>query len=245
MSTRKKVMIVGAGTIGARHAQAMARVKAPIDLDIVDPLPQARQHALSLLAAAGGLHGGSMREYERLDDLEDAPDLAIIATNSRERPAATRAIVALGTRLLILEKVLFTRLSDYDAIDRLFADSGISAWVNCVNGAYPRYERVKELIGNSPFHYCVEGTAWGLCCNLIHYLDEFCTLSGQKHLQLNSAGLEPVVVQSKRSGYVEFFGRISGDTAARTKFTAICHQGADWSRTITIDLGDRCLTISN
>ena len=237
--------MVGAGAIGGRHAQAMARVTAPIDLDIIDPVPQARQRAVSLLGEAGGLRAGSLRMFERLSDLDDAPDLAIIATNSRERPDAIRTAVALGARSLILEKVLFTRLSDYDAIDDLLGDAGIPAWVNCVNNAYPRSGRLKELIGGSPFHYQVEGTGWGLGCNLIHYLDEFANLSGKCEITLSSAGLEPTVTQAKRAGYVEFFGRISGETALPTKFTAICQQGADWSRTITIDAGDRYLTIAH
>jgi len=245
MTARRRVALVGAGVIGGRHAQAMARVNAPIDLDIVEPQPQARRRAQALLADAGGLRDGSVRVFDTLDDVDATADLAIVATNSRERPAAIRTLVASGARALILEKVLFTRLSDYDAIDRLLADAAVPAWVNCVQNAYPRSARIKELIGSAPFHYCVEGTGWGLGCNLIHYLDEFASLSGQREIRLSSAALDLVVAPAKRPGYVEFFGRISGETPSQTKFTAICLNGSDWSRTITIDLGDRRLTVSH
>jgi Oxidoreductase family, NAD-binding Rossmann fold len=247
MVARRRVVLVGAGNIGARHAQAMARVSAPIDLDIVDLQPQARRRAQSLLAESGGLNAGAVREFERLDDIDDAPDLAIIATNSRERPAAVRAAVARGARSLILEKVLFTRLSDYDAIDPLLADGGVSAWVNCVNGTFPCSDRLAEFVDGSPFHYCVEGTGWSLGCNLIHFLDEFSSLSGRKEIKLSTAELDPIMAPAKRSGYVEFFGRISGETETGAKFAAICQDGAEADRTwtVTIDTGGGSLTVSS
>jgi hypothetical protein len=247
MTARQRVTLIGAGAIGGRHAQAMARVTSPIDLDIVDPLPQARRRAMSLLAEAGGLRNGSVREFARLDEVDAEPDLGIVATHSRERPAAIREAVALGARSLILEKVLFTRLSDYDAFDDLLADAGIRTWVNCVNNTFPRSDCLKEFVGDLPFHYRVEGRGWGLGCNLIHYLDEFSNLSGRKQIKLNAAALEPVLAQSKRSGYVEFFGCISGETSVQSRFTAICQDGSEADRawTITIDTGDRNLTVSS
>ncbi len=236
--------MVGAGRIGGRHAEAMARVTTAVDLDIVDPQPQARRRAVLLLEEAGGLHEGSVREFSCLNDLKAAPDLAIIATSSRERPDAIRAVVALGARSLILEKVLFTRLADYDAIDGLLADTGITAWVNCGNNSLPGFGRLKELVGDLQFDYRIEGTGWGLGCNLIHYLDEFTSLSSQREIRLNATELEPTVIEAKRPGYVEFFGRVSGNTTTPTTFTAICRNGSGSGWTVTIDLGDRRVLLS-
>ena len=244
MGGRHRVAVVGAGAIGGRHTQAMARVAGPIDIDIVDPMPAARQRAASLLSEASGRQDGSVRAFERLEDLREAPDVAIVATNSRERPDAIRKLVALGARSLILEKVLFTRLRDHDEIDGLLAKAGVRAWVNCPRSAYPRAARLKELIGGAPFHYRVEGQGWGLGCNLIHHLHEFSSLSQQDELMLDASALELSAPQSRRSGYVEFFGRVAAETPGGTRFTAICTDGAPSVRTVTIDLGDRRLTLS-
>ncbi|MEA2978775.1 MAG: hypothetical protein QOF09_598 [Alphaproteobacteria bacterium] len=244
MGGRHRVAVVGAGAIGGRHAQAMARVGRPIDIDIVDPLPAARQRAVTLLSEASGRRDGSVQAFERLEDLGEVPDLAIVATNSRERPDAIRKLVAHGARALILEKVLFTRLRDHDEIDGLLAKAGVRAWVNCPRNAYPRAARLKQLVGGEPFHYRVEGQGWGLGCNLIHHLHEFSSLSQQDELTLDTSALEMSVPPSRRSGYVEFFGRVAAEMPGGTRLTAICTDGAPGLRTVTIDLGDRRLTLS-
>lgn len=240
----KRVLLVGAGTIGGRHAQAMARVTTSINFEIVDPVGEARERAIGLLNSAGGLPKGSVTEYASLANVATGPDLAIVATNSRERPAAIKALLALNAKAMILEKVLFTRLSDHDEVDRLLKQSNTPAWVNCPRVAYPRVGRLRELIGGKRFHYRVEGMDWGLACNLVHHLEEFSNLSGEADVRLSGTGLDGRISPSKRPGYVEFFGKISGKTAKQSQFTAISHQGSAGPRTVVIDQGDLRITLS-
>jgi GFO/IDH/MocA oxidoreductase family protein len=244
VSDRSRIVVVGAGAIGARHVQAMARVTARIDLDIVDPVPAARHRAEAPLVETGGLRHGRVRGVDRIEQIDGAPDLAIVATNSRERPDAVRALIARGARAMILEKVLFTSLADHDAIDGLLAEAGVGAWVNCPRAAFPRAARLKELVGGGPVHYRVEGEGWGLGCNLIHHLHEFWSLSGGGAVELDPSGLEPEIASSKRAGYVEFFGRMSGRSADSATFAATCVPGAASRRTVRIDAGDSQLTLS-
>lgn len=244
LSDRYRVAVVGAGAIGARHVQAMARVTRRVDLDIVDPLPQARAGAASLLESAGGLRDGRLRMFDRLDRLDEAPDLAIVATNARQRPDAIRMLVSLKTPAMVLEKVLFTRLSDHDEFDRVLTDAGIRSWVNCPRGAYPRTARLRELIDREPFEYRVEGQGWGLGCNLIHHLHEFCSLSREDDLQLDASSLLPAIAPSRRPGYIEFFGRIGGRTAQGNAFEATCTYGPAGPRSVCVLLADRRLTLS-
>ena len=241
---RYRVAVVGVGVIGARHVQAMAGVTVPIDLDIVDPVPEARVRANTFLDAMGGLVDGQVREFSRIEDLAAAPDLAIVATASRERASAVTALVAAGAQKLILEKVLFTRLSDYDSIDALLATTDVRAWVNCPRRSYPRARRLLDLIDGARFDYRVEGRGWGLACNLVHHLDEFANLCGQAEVTLDTSALDESVVSAKRVGYIEFFGKISGETAMLNRFDAICSEGPASGRTVSIQTEDVCLTIS-
>jgi len=241
---RHRVAVVGAGAIGARHVQAMARVRGPVDLDIVDPSAEARQRARRLLSEDGDLANGTVREFLRIEDADAAPDLAIIATTSRDRPAAIRDSVAKGVPALILEKVLFTRLSEYDEAEALFARAGVDAWVNCPRRSYPRAQRLADLIGDAGFSYRVEGQGWGLACNLVHHLDEFDYLSGGAATSLDTNELDPVVANAKRPGFVEFFGHVTGAASVQRRFDAICTEGEPGPRTVSIDCGDMHLAIS-
>ncbi len=244
MKQRSRIAVIGAGAIGARHMQAMASVSAPVDLDVVDPISQARHRAIATLNDAGGLTSGTVREFGRIEDLDAAPDLVIVATASRERPQAVTAVVGLGARSLILEKVLFTRLADYDAIDELFACTGVQAWVNCPRRAYPRAARLTELIDGAPFSYRVEGQGWGLACNFVHHLDEFANLAGCDDISLDTAGLDDAIASTKRDGYIEFFGSLSGASRRGHRLVARCTAGPNSGRTVSIEFGEKCLTIS-
>jgi len=245
MTTRHRVAVVGAGAIGARHAQAMARASGCVDLDIIDPSSEARQRARVRLLEDGGLADGTVREFSSIEDADVAPDLAIIATTSRDRLPAIREVVAKGTRALILEKVLFTRLEEYDEAAELFSRAGIEAWVNCPRRRYPGAGRLAELIGEADFSYRVEGQGWGLACNLVHHLDELDYLAGGVEPSLDTKQLEPVVAKSKRSGFVEFFGHVVGMAHPRTKFDAVCTQGPAGPRTVSIETQDMRLSISD
>jgi hypothetical protein len=244
MKERGRISVIGAGAIGMRHIQAMAAFAAPIDVDIVDPLPQARGRALALLAEAGGLAVGVVREFSQIEDLDAAPDIAIVATASGERPQAVRAAVARGARALILEKVLFTRLADYDEIDALLVRADVSAWVNCPRRAYPRAARLAELVDGGPFSYRVEGQGWGLACNLVHHLDEFAGLAGGEDIVLDVAKLDDAIAPAKREGYVEFSGEVAGANGRGDRLVARCTVGPATGRTVEIASGDTRLTIT-
>lgn len=238
-----KVAVVGAGAIGTRHIQAMARIDGDLAVFVVDPAPAARAEAIGLLDQVGGLRGGRLVESDRIDGLVTVPDVAIVATNSRERPDVVRALLDLGVRKLILEKVLFTRLADYDDVGRSLAATGAEAWVNCPRRSYPASTQLRSLIDGQPFDYRVEGAGWGLGCNAIHHLDEYDMLSGAAALTLSARQLEPCVVDAKRAGYVEFFGALEGKSSAG-RFSAVCTQGAPGDRLVTIETGASTVVIS-
>jgi hypothetical protein len=185
-----------------------------------------------------------VREFLRIEDADAAPDLAIIATTSRDRLSAIRQAVAKGARALILEKVLFARLDEYDDAATLFSAAGIDVWVNCPRRRYPRVQRLIDLIGDADFSYRVAGQGWGLGCNLVHHLDELDYLAGGVETFLDTHQLEPVVARSKRPGFIEFFGRVVGTAAPKAQFDAVCTDGPAQPRIVSIKLEDKQLAIS-
>jgi hypothetical protein len=238
-----QIAIVGAGALGARHLQALARLDRPLSVDLIDPAVEARTRARTLLDQVGGLKNGAVRDHADLTTLSAAPDLAIVATNARERMPVVAALLVAGVGRLVLEKVLFTRPADYDDIDARVARSGAKVWVNCVRRSYGRAADLLRLVGGKPFDYRVEGAGWGLGCNVIHHLDEYDMLSGSAALTLSGEKLAPGTVAAKRAGYVEFFGALKGKSSAG-RFSAVCTDGAPGDRLVTIETDARTVVIS-
>jgi len=238
-----RVAIVGTGSIGVRHLQGLARCERVTKLDIVDKSKLARERAADSLAEIAGRKWEEVTFHADISTLS-APNIAIVATNARERAGAVSALVDIGARLFVLEKVLFTKLSDYDVIGRLFAERRISAWVNCGRRAYPRAGVIKDALNGRPFQYQVAGQGWGLACNAIHHIDEVAMLSGQTDIKLTTDELAPGSIPAKREGYVEFIGKISGSLQGGSSFDAACTAGQASDRTVTITCDGMQLSVS-
>ena len=236
-----RVAVIGVGSFGARHLQGLARIDRPLHVDVVDPSEASRKRAAALLAEVGGLRGGTCAMHGDLSMLSEAPDLAIVATAARERPQAVRDVVSLGTRRMILEKVLFTRLADYDEVAGLFERRRLQVWVNCARRAYPRAAALKQLVAGRPIRYTVTGAGWGLASNVIHHLDEFSMLCGHVDIEVSAEGLSSRLTEAKRPGYVEFFGSLQSRAPDGSRFIAVCTEGAEsvpGDREITIETDD-------
>ena len=232
-----RISIVGAGSIGSRHLQALARLTRPLAVEVADPLVAARAKAAAALAEVGGLKNGQVRFVADVSEFAAVPDVAIVATNARERRCAIEALVEYGTRRLILEKVLFTKVADYDAIESLLTRSAVEAWVNCGRRMFPFADRLNALVDGRPVRYRVEGAGWGLGCNLIHFLDELSVLSGRLDLTYAMAGISGIV-PAKREGYIEFVGSLDVVAGDGSSLSAVSRDGTPGARLISIEAGD-------
>jgi len=170
--------------------------------------------------------------------------LAIVATNSAERLPIVTSLVKAGTRRLILEKVLFTRLEDYEVAEDMFIRTGASVWVNCGRRFSPRARYVAQMLDGKTFDYSVQGAGWGLGCNVVHHLDEFAMLAGCDDIVLSGEALDRETIPSKRAGYIEFTGTLSGASANGCSFSAYCAPGQFSGRDVTIATEGLSLRIS-
>ena len=226
----KTVLIIGAGQLGSRHLQGLSACDQPLAIHLLDPSPQSLARAQARFAEmAGATMRHRLHEAASVAQLPRQIDLAISATTANTRLASLRAVLDHATITdLVLEKVLFQRLADYDAAQALLANCGSRAWVNCPRRLFPGYIALRNFFGHErPALMQVSGANWGLGCNGIHFTDLFQYLSGDSNLQYETTLLDASTHDSKRPGYHEFSGTLVGRSAASMVELQCSLQGSD------------------
>jgi predicted dehydrogenase len=125
---------------------------------------------------------------------------------------------AADVRHLVLEKVLFQRPDDYDTVAALVAARGASAWVNCPRRLWPHYRALREE-ARGPVHVSVTGSDWGLACNAVHFIDLAAWLGGDDEWRFATAALDAGTRPSRRAGYLEVTGTLTGTSANGSRVT--------------------------
>lgn len=210
------VAIIGAGNLGSRHLQALALTKIPLCVEVVDSAEES--------LAIAKKRWEEMPENPLIEDIVFGADLGvlspeldvvIVATSSAPRRAIVETLLTIRkVKYLILEKVLFQRLKDYDEIQALLDRRGGKAWINCGRRSLKFYRSLAEMMRqNSRVDMTVSGANWGLGCNSIHMLDIYAVLSGQNQFGVDVSSLDQGWIESKRNGYIEFTGTLRVQSA--------------------------------
>lgn len=226
----RRAILVGAGAIGRRHLQALAATGAAPEVHVVEPDPVARGAAPD---AAGGL------VVTVGADAAEAPagsDLLIVATTAAVRRAALEAALAhTAPRVVLLEKILFQTRRDLADVAAMLAARGIAAFVNCGRRGFPGYDAVRADIAGRPLTaFTVEGAGWGLCSNLVHFLDLAEHLTGETVTALSGAALDPGILTAKRPGCVEMTGRVTGRLSGGGAVSIACDAAAPRAPVVTL-----------
>lgn len=243
---RRSILIIGAGQIGSRHLQALALLKEPCYFYLVDPnetnLLTARQRFESV--AGYDRHQTSLcSSIQKLSS--DKFDLAIIATTADNRAQVIQSLLQTNeVAYLILEKVLFQALNDYASIEDLLQKYNTQAFVNCPRRMYDFYKEVKTSITpGTPVQMEIIGNNWGLACNGIHFIDLFNFLTGEEIFRWQN-NLQNEIIKSKRSGYIEIAGNITGYSSRGNSLSLTCYKEGPPNISVRISTQRLRLTIS-
>lgn len=165
--------------------------------------------------SVAGIGEKTIKYVKSIDELPEILDLVIVATGAKPRATIVKSLLAHSSvRYMILEKVLFTKLSDYDEIGTLINDKGVICWVNCPRRMFGSYSFIKNNLDYSePIKMEYIGREWGLCCNSMHFIDVFMFLTQEDDFIINADGLESKIYESKRAGYIEMNGTLLIKTA--------------------------------
>lgn len=226
----KKIGLIGCGALGSRHLQALGLVQSPLQIFCMDPTPESRQIAEQRFAEVdGGQH--TLKLCAELSAFPEQLDLVIVATNANVRRRVVEDLLAEHqVQYLVLEKVLFQALEDFDRVGKLLREKKVQCYVNHPFRMYDFYARLKpELSGSGPIYIQAAGNNWGMACSGMHLVDLFAYLTGRDDVQVDVSELEAKEYHSKRPGFEEVQGRLrlsngAGDAMDMISFAGD-HQG--------------------
>lgn len=247
----KKVLLIGAGQLGSRHLQGIARSEEPLSVTVVEPFALNLETAIDRFKEIEGHQKHSFVTHNDLAAVQHTSfDIAIIATNADVRAQITMNLLErLDVPYIIFEKVVFQSTKQFDQVLDKLQKKGIHSWVNCPRRHCDYYVQLKKKVrAQGSVKINVTGVEWGLACNSVHFIDLLFFLSGESEIMLTENNLIHKVFSSKRSGFIEFFGSFSGETPMGSSISLNCSRKASDDENpyqkITISLDDFALLIS-
>lgn len=215
------IALIGAGKLGIRHFEAILKCKESIKLYVVDTSDISIKKVKEVLET---FEHGKIEDViisSSIIDLPEFIDVAIIATSSSVRAQIINNLVMKKkVRYLVLEKILFQKIEDYKKIDNLLCKYNIKTWVNCPRRMMSGHKKIRELFKDEKINQVViQGGNWGLGCNSIHMIDLIDFFTGlNQGLICNGKLIDKEIIDSKRDGFFEFTGTLTGKINNSTSF---------------------------
>ncbi len=239
---KKNILVVGFGSMGCRHAQALLTNKAEFDVHILEPL---QENITNNLARIGAVIT-DCKWYSSIDEIKDV-DLAIVATSSGPRYSIVKALLEKGIKYFLLEKIVFQSKQQFNEILATVEKNKAVVYCNFVNRYFPVYNEIHDLISKNNYvtDVTIYGNAFGLGCNAIHYVDLFQYLTGDNEVKILNSGLEQLNSENRRgSEYKEFVGVIKIQNTKKENLTIISEKDFTGGIVITIKCNNNTFILS-
>lgn len=208
------IALVGAGNIGSRHLQGLARSRFKATIHVVEPDAEARSRAAARVLEVAPAETLAFHYHANLADLPRHLDLVLLTTGAGPRRALTEALLAaheIGA--IVFEKFLFQSIEDHLRVGEALATRGIKAWVNTPRRYWPPYRQLaEELQDSGPLTMIVaHDPRHGLATNAIHLVDLLAFLAGpERAYRLSGRELQIDREASRHAGTIEFSGNLFG-----------------------------------
>lgn len=240
------VAIIGAGQLGSRHLQGLKGAASPLAITVMDSSNDSLQISKERYEAIPCVGEKTIEYVTAIQDLPSELDLVIVATGSKPRAAIVKSLLNHATvKYLVLEKVLFPVLGEYQEIATLLKEKQVRCWVNCPRRMYGMFKHIKETIDlTKPLYMTNADENWGLCCNAIHMIDLFMYLTEEKEYTIETRWLNDVIEDSKRGGYIEMTGTLKIKTPQGNELTLISENDFTGEKNFLIENGDDLYTVT-
>lgn len=205
---KKRILIVGFGAMGCRHAQSFLDKKEDYDVHILEPSDKNIKQNIKRINAKKS----DFTWYKNIDNIP-LLDIVIVATSSFPRFEIVKTLLVMGYRKFLLEKIVFQSEKQFIKIIDMIEKSDSVAYCNFANRYFVAYNDIKKQLNRSAekININVRGGAFelGLGCVAIHYVDIFQYLTNNNEIQLTKFDLQLLEGENRRGSiYKEFYGMI-------------------------------------
>tara|TARA_B100000963_G_scaffold357109_1_gene378582 strand:+ start:446 stop:1399 length:954 start_codon:yes stop_codon:yes gene_type:complete len=203
---KRKILIVGFGSMGCRHAQSFLNRENDYEIHILEPYSDNIEKNLNLI-------NSRRNDFIWHKNINHLPilDIAIVATSSNPRFEIVKSLINLGYKKILLEKVVFQSEKQFNVIIKMINEAKAVIYCNFVNRYFKAYNNIKKQLNqkNEKVSIDVHGGPFGLGCNAIHYIDIFQYLLNEDVVKLKKCNLHLFKNGNKRGSiYKEFYGEI-------------------------------------
>jgi predicted dehydrogenase len=203
------IAIIGAGQLGSRYLQGVKLALLNYHIYVVDPNKNALIQAKKRYKSFDGTESNELTCTTNMKNLPKNLTICIISTTSDIRKQVLFDLLQIvNVKYMVLEKVVFQKVEDFEQVKELFRNKNIKSWVNLPRRTFPVYKEIKKKIQNQILNIKVSGNNWGLASNSIHMIDIFVFLTGQNNLKFDIKNLSRTKLLSKRKGYQELKGEL-------------------------------------
>lgn len=203
-----KILIIGAGRMGVRHAMGVLKSHSVQSLTLTDISIEALQHANTSLS---NNNSNVNVFFETPDKLVGSFDVIIIASTAKDRLSIIKKALLFKPKYMLIEKPLEQSYKQVVELTQHLSGSNTTVNVNLNMRMYPFVKDLKENINQLPQfqglkHINYSGGALGIGANGIHYLDLIFYLLDADEAKIISASIDEVLIKSGRGSDFGDFG---------------------------------------
>ncbi len=205
---KNNILIIGFGNIGQRHFQSFYNLNKKFNIFIID---KKIKKTLSLIKSQYNNNKKiNVKVFDNLNKLKKKSFfLSIIATNSDVRYFIFKKLInQCKSKHIILEKVLFKNLNEFNRCIKFIENYSKKIWVNLPRREYQIMQYINSRLDIKK-KICIEfsGFRWGIASNMIHFLDLFKWMAKANKITFQNK-LEDKVYKAKRKGFYEIRGKV-------------------------------------
>lgn len=205
-----KVIVIGAGRMGIRHAQGLLQVPAIAELVLVDIKEEALANAKNTLNS----QTTKTLSFITLENFIGTPiqaDIVIDASTAQNRIERLEHILKTNCKYILIEKPLGQSLEEVEEVIHFSKNQKTPIFVNLNMRMYEMFRKIQQDLQQMPqlkgfANISVNTGTLGIGANGIHYLDLCMFLLDANKTELIAGEIEETVIPSGRGADFGDFG---------------------------------------